>query len=57
MLVKVNVSLEEKLWKKIDALAKRWKVSRSKACRQIFDVGIIQFRKKMGVELLGDAVK
>ena len=57
MLVKVNVSLEEKLWKKIDALAKRWKVSRSKACRQIFDVGIIEFRKKMGVELLGDAVK
>lgn len=47
MLVKVNLSLEEKTWEKIDVLAKKWKVSRSKACRQIFDDGLKEFRKEI----------
>ncbi len=51
MLVKVNLSLEEKTWKKIDAFAKKWNVSRSKACRKIFDDGIKEFRRKMSKDI------
>lgn len=55
MLVKVNVSLEEKTWKTIDAFAKKWNVSRSKACRRLFDDGIKEFRKKMSKSVMASA--
>lgn len=47
MLVKVDVSLEEKVWGKLDRIAKSWNMPKSKAYRKLFGMGINELKLRL----------